>query len=180
MQKVRIAKKYTQALWVFAQEQKHIEVIYKDMIYINQFFKNHNDISSICSHPLIDNKTKKSILQAIFSNVLNPKTFFLFDLLSKKNRFFFLYTITAKFIQQYKIQNRIQDVYVSTTYTLSEDLKKKIQDFILKKFNFREIIMIENINKKLQGGFTIQVNDKKIDCSIANYLKKLQKVLSQP
>ncbi len=177
MQAIRIAKKYTQALWQFAEEKKAIDLVYTEVFRLYDMLQKNASLQLFCSSPLIDNQRKKKILVIFLQNkstILSS----LFDLIAKKNRFSALLIILERFIAKYKAYQGIKYAYITTKFPLNKILQQKIQNFIQQKINCKKIVLIENINQAIQGGLVIKIDDLQMDCSINTYLKQLQKVLS--
>lgn len=68
---------------------------------------------------------------------------------------------------------------ISTSETMNEILKKDLNSFLLKKYNAKEVEMIEIVDSKYIGGVKIEVDDEVIDLTIFNKLKKLQTHLTR-
>ena len=68
---------------------------------------------------------------------------------------------------------------ISSARTLDEKTKKEITQALLKRYSGKSISLIESLNKKLLGGFKIEVNDEVIDLTIKNKIRKLQEHLTR-
>jgi len=69
-------------------------------------------------------------------------------------------------------------VKISSVEKMSENTKKEITQSLSKRYNNKHIILEENLNDKLIGGYKIEVEDEVIDFSIKNRIKKLQTYLT--
>lgn len=61
---------------------------------------------------------------------------------------------------------------------LNEHTKKEIKHALSKRYGNKEVVLEENLNEKLLGGFRIEVNDEVIDLSLKNRMEKLQEHLT--
>jgi F-type H+-transporting ATPase subunit delta len=68
---------------------------------------------------------------------------------------------------------------VSTAEKMNDVLKKELNSFLLKKYNAKEVDMMEIVDSKYIGGVKIEVDDEVIDLTIFNKLKKLQTHLTR-
>lgn len=68
---------------------------------------------------------------------------------------------------------------ISTSEKMNDIFKKDINSFLLKKYNAKEVEMIEIVDSKYIGGVKIEVDDEVIDLTIFNKLKKLQTHLTR-
>jgi ATP synthase F1 delta subunit len=62
--------------------------------------------------------------------------------------------------------------------SLGENIKKEIADILKERYAAQKIVFVENLDKKLLGGFKIEVNDEVIDLTIKNKIGKLQEYLT--
>lgn len=65
-------------------------------------------------------------------------------------------------------------VKVSSPEKISDHLRKELQHSLSKRYGGKEIVLEENLDEKLLGGFRIEVNDEVIDFSIKSRMNKLQ------
>lgn len=68
---------------------------------------------------------------------------------------------------------------VSSRDKLSEKAKIELKHALAKRYAAREIILDENLNEKLLGGFKVEVDDEVIDLSVKNKIYKLEKYLTR-
>jgi F-type H+-transporting ATPase subunit delta len=69
-------------------------------------------------------------------------------------------------------------VKVSSVEKINESAKKEITHNLAKHYGGKTVILEENLNNKLIGGYKIEVNDEVIDFSIKNRIEKLQAYLT--
>ncbi|MBU0998842.1 F0F1 ATP synthase subunit delta [Patescibacteria group bacterium] len=79
-----------------------------------------------------------------------------------------------------KIINRehgIIEAKISSVTKLHEETKKDIIHTLKKRYEAREIILLESLDERLLGGIKIEANDEIIDASLKNKINKLQEYL---
>jgi F-type H+-transporting ATPase subunit delta len=70
-------------------------------------------------------------------------------------------------------------VTISSKEPLHENLKKEIAHILKEKYSAQKILLVENLNENLLGGFKIEVNNEIIDLTIKNKINQLQKYLTK-
>lgn len=68
-------------------------------------------------------------------------------------------------------------VKVFSAKRINETTRREITQTLAKRYSAKEIVLVENLDEKLLGGFKIEANDEVIDLTIKNKIEKLQKYL---
>ena len=68
---------------------------------------------------------------------------------------------------------------ISSREPLHENIKKEIAHILKEKYSAQKVLLVENINEKLLGGFKIEINNEVIDLTIKNKIDKLQEYLTK-
>jgi len=97
-------------------------------------------------------------------------------LILKHSRENLLPEIASSFTSLYKVNKNIIDVYLTSAVPLEASVKDKIVQKIKSKFK-GEVVLIEQIDAKLIGGFVVKFDDKQLDASIASQLTNLKNLL---
>ena len=69
---------------------------------------------------------------------------------------------------------------VATSDKLSEEVKKHLIHSLKERYHAHEVHLVETQDKKLLGGFKIEVDDEIIDLSLKNKIGKLKEYLTRP
>lgn len=67
---------------------------------------------------------------------------------------------------------------VSSARKIDETINKKLARILAERYSAEEVNLVENLDKKLIGGFKIEVNDEIIDLTIKNKIGQLQEYLT--
>lgn len=81
-----------------------------------------------------------------------------------------------------KIINRdrgIVEVEITSATGLGENIRKDITHTLAKRYNAKEVVLIEKVNNRVLGGFRAESNGEVIDFTIKNKFKKLQEHLTR-
>lgn len=68
---------------------------------------------------------------------------------------------------------------VTARDAIRPEVKKNIISSLVKRYNAREVVLEENIDQRLLGGFKIKVKDEIIDLSLSSKLKNLEAFLTR-
>jgi F-type H+-transporting ATPase subunit delta len=129
--------------------------------------------------PVIRHDKKKAILEAIFKGKVTPLTMAFIDILTKKNREPLLAEIANEFHNAYNAYKGIGKARVTTTVPMDANTRKQFETIVKQLSNRKEVELEEKLDKDLIGGFVLNVEDKQIDASIRNNLKKLKLKFSE-
>ena len=73
----------------------------------------------------------------------------------------------------------IIEAKISSVEKMKETTKQEFKQRLSKRYSGKTVKIIENLDKKLLGGFKIEVNDEVIDLSVRNRIEKLQEYLTR-
>ena len=106
------------------------------------------------------------------------------NILEKVVKFLFRKRLLSKapdiLLQLRKIINHEEDrivAKVSSVEILNRQTKTNLEHALKKHYVAKEVVLLENLDKKLLGGLKVEVNNEIIDLSIKNKIEKLQEYL---
>ncbi len=168
----RSSVRYAKALLDLAAEQNSLDKVYSDMKLVADVCRENHDLSNLLKSPIVKIDKKQAILKQIFTGKISKLSEQFMVLLAAKRRESFLEIIALEFVEQYKIKKNILTAVITSASGLDETLRKKVLEIVKTSAN-SEVELIEKINDKLIGGFTLQVGDKRIDASLAKQIRNL-------
>jgi F-type H+-transporting ATPase subunit delta len=170
----RIATRYARALLQVAIERELEEVLCNDMQLIASTVGNNNELKRLLENPVVKNHTKIKVFNAIFEKHVSPLAISFFDIVIEKRREDILPSLAEEYIELYKEHAGITKATVVTPVPISESLRQLLITK-LKSFTQNRIELEETVNPRLIGGYRLQVDDYRYDCSIEEKLKNLSK-----
>ncbi|MBL4624790.1 MAG: ATP synthase F1 subunit delta [Flavobacteriales bacterium] len=173
----RAAGRYAKSLLSLAIEQNVLEDVNKDMNFVASTCKSSNELQLLLKSPIVKTEKKLSILKALFSSNTGKLVSSFIGLITKKKREAMVMDIAVSFNEQYNTYKKITSAKVSTAIALDKDLKSKIMA-IVKKASEGDVLIEEEVNKDLIGGFIIKIGDQQVDSSIHSKLQKLKREFS--
>jgi F-type H+-transporting ATPase subunit delta len=175
MQSPRLAGRYAKSLIDLAQERGELEVVYKDMQYLQQVVKHSREFVTLIKSPVIKADKKNAILEAVSKGKVSEMTMGFNRLLVTKGREAVLPEIVNAFIDQYNSIKGIHRVKLTTAVEVSEEMKKSITRKMVVEAGLGQVELETKVDPALVGGFILEFNNNKVDASILRDLKDLRK-----
>lgn len=175
----RIASRYAKSLLDLAIEQNKLERVKEDIEHF-QAAKENRDLFLLLKSPIIKPGKKQEIFTALFADKYDEMTLGFLKIILTKGREYHLPEIADEFMKQYRADQDISTIKVTTASPLSESALKSIKDKLLTASATRGFVEIENaVDPDLIGGFVIEFGDNLYDASVAHSLEKLKKEFSK-
>lgn len=173
-----VAYRYAKSLIDFASEKKVVNEVYTDMALFKGVCDENRQFMAVMANPIVRHDKKKAILKKVFENNVNPVTYSIFDVLTRKNREGILYSIAVEFEKLYDKLNGIQKASVSTVEPLTAEQKAEFAK-IVSEATGKKVEIEEKIDSSLIGGYLLKVGDLQIDTSVRKKLNNLKLTLSK-
>jgi F-type H+-transporting ATPase subunit delta len=174
MRNPRLASRYAKSLLDLANERNELEIVYKDMLFLQALCKQSRDVVVLLRSPIITPDKKLAILSAVIKDKIGTTTNAFLQLLVNKKREEHLPEIVTSFISQYKKQKNIHVIKLTTAMPASDELKKQIVEKVKAQTKFQHIELEEEVQPDIIGGFVLEVGDTLVDASISYDLKAIK------
>lgn len=172
----KAAVRYATALLDLAIETNSLEKVNNDIVMIDGLCYSNRDLLAFLHSPIIQKRRKLQVYDAMFEGKIEAITLNFLKLLTKNKRENILPEVTESFIAQYKKHKGILDVHVKSAVKLEDKVKKAIIAQVQKNFE-GDVLLHEEVDQTLIGGFVVRIEDKQIDASIKSQLANLKNVL---
>ncbi|MFZ0281082.1 MAG: ATP synthase F1 subunit delta [Bacteroidales bacterium] len=176
MNQSKISVRYSRALFESALEQKVIEKVYQDMIFIAEVCR-LPEVREVLTSPVIVPSRKGKILHKIFGSDLQKLTLSLIDLTVKNGRESSIPAIARVFIHETMKYNGIRETVLTTAVKAGPSVKKQVTDIVTDLFKTK-IDLKEKVDASIIGGFILKIGDNYYDASLRNKLRKIKKEFS--
>ena len=170
----RVASRYAKSLLQLAAEKGILASIHTDMVLFDQVGAASRALLTTLQSPVIHREKKLTILQNIFQGKVHSLTLRFFKLITQKHREALLPDITAAFLEQYNRYQGIQTANITTTLKLSDNLNHHFREIVKKIAPCKEVVLTQQIDPTLIGGYILQVADKRLDESLRTKLLALK------
>ena len=173
----RISVRYARALFQTAQEQGCEAAVYDGLtrlahnclLAISQF-------NEVLADPIVAQEEKVKLMEMAVGEPLHDclKQFIAFVAEQKREDKMFL--IAMKYMEMYREKHGILSTQVTTATELTEASYDKIKAFIKQTFN-ADAEMEVHIDPSLIGGFILDIENTRMDASVAGQLNALKNKL---
>ena len=168
-----VAARYAKSLIDLAKEQNVLEAVYQDMLLFKDTADKNRGLMLALKSPVVRHEKKAGILKALFEARVNPISYAIFLIISRKNRESILDEIAAEFIKAYNLNQGIQKATVVTTTPLTEELRKQFNDMVVSATG-KKVQLAEKIDPNLIGGYVLTIEDRQVDASLRSRLNELK------
>jgi len=174
MVEARIGARYANSLFGLAQEKKILNDVKDDMNLILQACEDSRELTNLLKSPIIPSSRKHAILQKVFDGkFISPISMQIIDLLSRKGREAYLPSMAREFLKIYDKEFDISRGVLTSAYKLPEKLVSQIRDNLEEQLG-TTLILKQEIDERMMGGFKIQIGDQLYDGSVTSALRKMR------
>lgn len=184
-----IPQRYAKALYKVAIERQCTKPLYTMMKTLDESFMTQPQLGQVMENPFVSATEKKSLLltaagidlkQAAAGDDSTTGTLVDFiRLLEENRRIGFIHGIALAYIAIYRREHEIATVTVTSAAPLQPDATGRLMSLIKSRHPQGSIEYREVVDPSLIGGFTVAIDNQRLDASIKNELKQLRlKLLS--
>ncbi len=175
MQNPRLGTRYAKSLIDLSVERGELEVVYKDMLYLQALTKGSKDFFNLLRSPVVKNDVKTKIVNTVTEGKISDLTKAFTTLMINKGRESNLPEVAFAFVEQYKKIKGIHSVKLTTATAVSNEVKTAIVEQVKRTSNMQNIELETIVDQSIIGGFVLQAGDKLVDASISYDLKEIAK-----
>jgi F-type H+-transporting ATPase subunit delta len=169
----RVAIRYSKALFDLALEKNMIKEVRVDLEMIYKVCTDNPDYRQLLDNPLIEEKTKSSILRELFEARVNPLSYKFLQLLSRKRRSGFILEMIDKYVEMVLDHQGILSCLLVSSQEVETDQVNAIKERI-EKMTGKNVVFSYLIDESVIGGFIVKIKDTVIDLSIKTQLEKMR------
>lgn len=175
-----IPNRYAKALFEYAVEKKVDVRVYELMHSLENSFVVEPSLRQVVANPFIPATDKIKLLYSAAGVNDKEEVYVRFvGLLAKNNRLDAIRDIALAYMRLYRSKHNIYLVTVKTAASMGEAEEKRLKTLIERHLNGGTMEYHHIIDPELIGGFTVTINNEKLDASVADELKQLRlKLLS--
>lgn len=172
----QIFQRYALALFWLAQEENQISEFMNECQQILKIFAKNPDFLQLVKNDALKKEEKKEILSSVFKNEIPSKILYFMNVIVDHHREKYIQEIIEEFIQICLKHLNIKKGTIYSTIPLSDVQIQKMEEKISTLLKSK-VILQNQINKELIGGFKIEVEDWVLDYSIQEKMKKMKENL---
>ena len=175
----RISVRYARALFQIAQEQGCEEAVYDGLTrFAHNYLLAIAQFNEVLSDPMVAREEKIKLIEMATGEPLHDtlKQFIAFVVDQKReDKMFF---IAMKYMEMYRAKHHILSTQVTTATELPEATYDKIKAFVKQTFDSDAELEV-HIDPSLIGGFILDIENTRMDASVAGQLNALKNKLKQ-
>jgi F-type H+-transporting ATPase subunit delta len=172
MSQVKIAKRYARALFISCSKDEQ-ETVLHDLIHLKDILQKDLTFQQLLNDASVTYRSKWSALSHIF-NKTTPTLKKVMELMCMKRREFILPELIDAYEDIYNQDRGRINVVVKSSIPMDAALQQEIISIIRSAHAYKDIIIHNEIDTELMGGFVIRFGDLLIDTSIKTKLHKIK------
>lgn len=173
-----VARRYAEAFFSIAQDDKKIDDYQKELEIVVQALVEVENLKQYFSHLLIPAADKKELTAKIFAGKLSPVTLNFVQMIIDKRRETYLELITEEFREMADESRNIAKAELISAQEVSEEEIKLLEQKL--SVSTGKIVQLkQRVDSSLIGGVKIRIGDRIIDGSVAKRLEILKQQLMQ-
>lgn len=172
---LKVATRYSKALYSFASESNQNDVIYREMKSLYHLISVSYPLKVFFNSMILTVRKKKKVCDIILKKYSSITQNFIY-LIIKHKRDSCIQEIINQYEKLYEEYNNITRVYITIPINLDDKIINKIiYNYIPLKDNTK-ILIKKIINPMIIGGYILRWKDYQINLSIQEKLSKLKKI----
>lgn len=170
-----IPRRYAKALYKFALEKGADKRLYELTGNLVNAFLSQPALQEAVTNPFVTADDKTALLKTAAGAEKDDTVFADFlSLLGQNNRIDFVRDIALAYRDIYRQTNGIYRVTVTSAAPLDAEGESRLKDLIERHLGGASMEYVAKVDPELIGGFTVSINNEKLDASVANELKQLR------
>ncbi len=178
MSDFNVSTRYANALLAIAIETNQFEAISADVDNVLDLLTKVKELKVAIYSPVIKLEKKIQIIEALFKDKVNLKTFEFLVFILNKNRATLLTSILKRYCQLRDIKKGVANIKVKVAYDISEEQQNRLKDK-LEEITKKQVSLNFLKDKAIIGGFVAKYDDTVFDASIKHSLELLKKEFIQ-
>ena len=170
-----VSMRYAKALMEYVKSMGTEDIMYAEMRMLTRSFEKHPDLREALDNPILTIREKFTLIcTAAVGDTPAGREFIRFITLVLKNkRESFLQYIALSFLKLYRNDKHIGVAKLITAVPVSRDVWERIRNSASNLLH-AEMELQTEVDPSIEGGFVFDINDYRLDASIATQLKKVK------
>lgn len=167
--------RYAKALMEYAKSTGTEEAFYQELATLSHSLATCPDLRRALENPTLTVKEKVSLISAatVGAGTLRKEFASFVDLVLKNRREDLLQYISLAFLDLYRKNRHIGVAKLTTAVPVSAEMEQRIRNSASSVLHARMELNTE-VDPSIEGGFIFDINDYRLDASIATQLKRVK------
>jgi len=167
-----IAHRYAKAFYQFASAHKEEDMLREELKSLSEQFLAVPVLQKTLDNPTVSPAVKIELLTTAAGKDISDTCRKALHLIVKNKRTHFIRPVALMYDKVYRKAKGMIIMKLATTEPASNDVKNKLVALVKK--NSDQVEFITEINPDLIGGFTLEIDDLRLDASVKNLLNQLR------
>jgi F-type H+-transporting ATPase subunit delta len=176
MDQSKITTRYAKAFFSLAKEKGQLDLLKKDMDLIRSLCDESSGLKLLLESPVLKISQKIKLLDSMLEEKVQKPTLNFVRLVTHSKREAYLPGICRDFLGMYQKEKGIKTAVLTSAVPISKTMADQIHAFLEAELKLT-IEMSMKTDPELIGGFVLRIDDKQVDASILNQLKKIKVTL---
>ena len=173
----RISVRYARALFQLAQEQGCEDAVYDGLSrFAHNYLLAITQFNEVLSDPMVAREEKVKLVEMAAGEPVNDTLKQFVAFVADKKREDKMIFIAMKYMEMYREKHGILSTHVTTATELTDESYDRIKAFIKQTFG-ADAEMEVRIDPSLIGGFILDIENTRMDASVAGQLNALKNKL---
>lgn len=173
-----IPRRYAKALYEVAVERHQDQRMYQLMCTLEQEFECTPELERTLANPFVSDSDKRKLLVTAAGATAGDTTYDDFlNLLAHNRRLDFADGICRAYTLLYRQENKIYRVHTTSAAPMDPAQESRLKAFVERHLGGAKMEYSTSVDPDLVGGFTIAVDNERLDASVRQRLQQLRQHL---
>ena len=173
----KISVRYARALFQIAQEQGCEDAVYEGLTHFaHNYLLAIAQFNEVLADPIVEKEEKVKLLEMAVGEPMHDSLKQFITFVVEQQREDKMFFIAMKYMEMYRRKHNILNTQLTTATELPETTLDKIKAYVEQTFNV-EAEMEVKIDPSLIGGFILDIENSRMDASVAGQLNALKNKL---
>ena len=177
MPRAASARRYAQAVFELALENRELEKWFDDLTLLSDSVSNQEFLDFL-SQPRVTSEEKIRVVRDALGDSVGPLALNLMSLLATKNIAHILPGITDQYQELLDAQQGIERAETVTAIPLDDDEQRRVTE-MLSAMSGREVRLTTRVDAEILGGMIIRIGDRVMDGSTRSRLQAMRRELAE-
>lgn len=169
-----IPKRYAKAIYEVALAGGAQKELYGEMRRISAAFAAEPSLNTTLNNPFVSVADKVSLIKAAAGDENGAGLDRILDLLRQNGRLGIMRDIAVAYESIYRKENKIFRVVVTAAAPMDRAEEQRLKDLIASHLDGGAMEYTFRVDPDLIGGFTVSIENERLDASVKNELKQLR------
>lgn len=164
-----VAKVYAIAILELAERKGEEDSLLEELQELASYLDENPDFDAFLSSPMIEDSARERVIEKVFRSHASDLLVDALQIINRKGRLELLRAIVETYRLADQERRGIVDVSLTTAVPLSDGMRARIKEVVKRSWG-KEANLSETVDASLLGGLVLQIEDQKIDTSMARQL----------